>query len=97
MTPYSFAFEAPVSRYAFTRYAYTVLYLPEALVPRLPFDRFPRLRVTGEVADWPVAGAWQPAGDGRRYFILGKRLLREAGLKVGDVAEMPDWRGPGPH
>jgi hypothetical protein len=44
--------------------------------------------VTGEIADWPVAGAWQPAGDGRRYFLLGKRLLRDARLKVGDLVEM---------
>jgi uncharacterized protein YdeI (YjbR/CyaY-like superfamily) len=44
--------------------------------------------VEGEVADVPVSGAWLPTGDGRRYFILSPRVLREAELVVGEVAEM---------
>lgn len=88
MSAYPFVFEGAVAYYAFERYAYTVLYLPDDVATLLPFEAHPRLRVTGEVADIPVEGAWQPAGDGRRYFILSRRFLRVAGIAVGDVVEM---------
>jgi Bacteriocin-protection, YdeI or OmpD-Associated/Domain of unknown function (DUF1905) len=88
MSAYPFAFEGIIAYYTFDRYAYTVIYLPENLERKLPFDSHPRLRIAGEVADFPVEGAWQPAGDGRRYFILSKRFLRAAGVAVGDVVEM---------
>ncbi|MDX2238848.1 MAG: YdeI/OmpD-associated family protein [Hyphomonadaceae bacterium] len=76
-----------MEHYAFERYAYTVMYLPAKLAASLPFERG-RLRIAGEVADLPVDGAWQPAGSGRHYFILSRKFLRDAGLRVGDVAEM---------
>ena len=48
----------------------------------------PRFRVQGEVADFPVDGAFVPTGDGRRYLLLSPRLLKAAGIAVGSVVEM---------
>ncbi|MEM8685486.1 MAG: YdeI/OmpD-associated family protein [Pseudomonadota bacterium] len=67
---------------------YRVVFLPQAMESDLPFERFPRLRVDGEVADIPVNGAWIPAGDGRRYLILSPTVLKAARLKVGDMAHV---------
>lgn len=67
---------------------YTVVYLPSAMVPQLPFDAHPRLRVTGEIADVPIEGAWQPAGDGRRYLMVPKTVFENAGVAVGDRVEV---------
>jgi len=58
------------------------------LASDLPFARYPRLRVDGEIADMPVTGAWMPTGDGRRYFIVAPRVFRDAGVTVGSVVEM---------
>ena len=65
-----------------------MLFLPPALGQELPFDRYPCLRLEGEVADVLMGGAWIPRGDGRRYFILSPRVLREARLAVGNMAKM---------
>ena len=88
MNAFPYHFEGPVARRSFDTYAYTVIYLPEDMATRPPFKDQPRLRIVGEVADFPIAGAWQPGGAGRRYFILSKRVLKEAGLSVGDLVEM---------
>lgn len=88
MAIYPYRFGGPIHRYAFEKYAYTVLYLPSELAARPPFLDHPRLRIVGEIADHPVTGAWQSAGNGRRYFLLSKRFLKEAGIAIGDVVEM---------
>jgi hypothetical protein len=87
--PYSF--EGPIERHGVGVKKviwYSVLYLPAELEPELPFALHPRLRVEGEVADVPVAGAWMPAGDGRRYFMVSPSVLRTAGLRLGQVVDM---------
>jgi hypothetical protein len=88
MSAYPYQFEGRIERYAFETYAYTVIYLPSAFAARPPFKDQPRLRIVGEVAEHPVAGAWQPAGGGRRYFLLSKRFLKAADLSLGDLVEM---------
>jgi hypothetical protein len=85
---YPYEFTDCVAYYAFDRYAYTVLFLPSELQANLPFKKFPRLRIEGEINDWPVQGAWQPAGDGKYYLILSKRFLKEAGLAAGSFVSM---------
>lgn len=91
MSYYEFAFEGPVERLGIGKTKilyYCVIMLPDEVIETLPFDRFPRLRVIGEVAECPVRGAWQPVGDGRKYFILSAKFLKDAGLSVGSWTEM---------
>ena len=76
-------FEATIEYHDFGRIGYAVVYLPEDLQTKMPFDRYPRLRVDAEVAELPVDGAFQP-GQGKYYLILSKRLLKQAGLVLGD-------------
>jgi hypothetical protein len=88
---YPHAFEAPLDRFGVGRTRkiwYTVLFLPPALAAELPFAAHPRLRVEGEIAELPVEGAWMPTGDGRRYFMVSPRVLKQAELAIGDMAEM---------
>ncbi len=92
MDPYPHAFEGPLRRHGVGNGPrvlwYVVLSLPPAMEGTLPFTRFPRLRVEGEVADVPVSGAWMPAGDGRRYFIVSPAVRKAAGAGIGDVVPM---------
>lgn len=67
---------------------YKVLFMPPHFEDELPFKKYPRLRIEGEVADVPVRGAWMPVGDGRRYFIVSPDIKANAGLDVGDEVEM---------
>ena len=88
---YPYSFEGPIDRFGVGRTRkiwYNVLFLPGDMAVVLPFGRFPRLRVEGEIADVPVSGAWMPTADGRRYFIVAPRVFKDAGIVVGDLAEM---------
>ncbi|MEL6968021.1 MAG: YdeI/OmpD-associated family protein [Pseudomonadota bacterium] len=91
MTYFPHAFEAPVDTLDIGKgrtVTYMVLFLPPELEGQLPFDAHPRLRVEGEIADMPVRGAWNPVGDGRRYFIVSPQVRKNAGLTVGHMVEM---------
>ena len=84
-------FEAPLASHGVGRSRviwYTVLFLPPELEAELPFDRHPRLRVEGEIADVPVQGAWMPTGDGRRYFMVSPPVLMAAKPQPGELLEM---------
>lgn len=88
---YDRAFEGEIERFGVgkTRKVwYRVVFLPADIAASLPFGAYPRLRIEGEIADVPVAGAWIPAGDGRHYFIVGPRVLKDAGVDIGDRVEM---------
>jgi hypothetical protein len=82
---FPFECEAVVERHHLGRYAYTVVFLPEAFHAHLPLKEHPRLRVSGEVNETPFEGAWQPS-KGRWYLMLSKELLRDSGLSLGDSA-----------
>ena len=91
MSYFDFDFEGPVERLGIGRTKqvfYKVLFLPPELESELPFDQYPRLRVVGEIADVPVRGAWQPVGDGRRYFIVSPKVLSATDTGMGDLVEM---------
>lgn len=91
MSYYEFAFTGQVETLAIGKtnpLHYSVILLPDELIATLPFATYPRLRVIGEVAEMPVRGAWQPVGDGRKYFILSAQFLKAAGLAVGAPTEM---------
>lgn len=91
MTYFSHAFIGPISRFDVGRariVRYKVLFLPSSLQEELPFHEFPRLRVEGEIEGVPVRGAWMPAGDGRRYFIVSPAIKAATGLDIGADVEM---------
>jgi hypothetical protein len=88
---FTHGFEAPIERHGIGTGRvvwYRVLFLPERLAAELPFDKHPRLRVEGEIAEVPVSGAFIPSGDGRRYFIVSPAVLKTAEVAVGDTVEM---------
>ena len=80
-------FEAPIEYHDFGRMGYAVVYMPEDIQVKMPFDQYPRLRVDAEVAEFPIDGAFQP-GQGKYYLILSKRLLKRAGLTLGDIVNV---------
>ncbi|MGB7374088.1 YdeI/OmpD-associated family protein [Pontixanthobacter sp.] len=67
---------------------YHVIFLPGRIKQQLPFEKFPRLRVEGEIADIPIANAFLPAGDGRHYLIVAPAIRKSAQLSVGDIADV---------
>ncbi|MEM6483464.1 MAG: YdeI/OmpD-associated family protein [Pseudomonadota bacterium] len=80
-------FEAVISEFGVgkTRKVwYRVVFMPATLEGELPFAQFPRLRIDGEIADVPIANAFMPTGDGRRYLIVSPEVMKGASLSVGD-------------
>ena len=92
MSYYDYAFDAPIERLAIGNgprvLHYHVVILPEACADDLPLDKYPKLRIIGEIADYPIRGAWNPIADGRKYFILSSKFLKNAGLSAGDQVEV---------
>ena len=84
---FPFRFEGPIVHHALGSMRYTVIWLPEQMHPDLPLARFPRLRISGELNDEPLTGAWQPSL-GQWYLMLSKPLLKATGLSVGAIAEL---------
>lgn len=85
---FTHAFDAPIERHAVGRgraIRYTVVFLPEDMAADLPFDRHPRLRIEGEVADVPVKGAFQSSGDGRYYLMISPETLKAASIDIDHV------------
>lgn len=84
---YAFDFEGRVEWHAIGRtkvLTYRAVFLPDDLAGRLPLGRQGAVRVEGELGEFPFEAAWQPAGNGRHFMMVGPALLREAGLDVGD-------------
>lgn len=79
-----FTFAAPLTSHSVGRYAYKVVFLPQELEPRLPFEAHPRLRVDGEMAGIPFEGAFQPSPQGR-YLMVNPKICRSAGLTLGEA------------
>lgn len=84
---FPYEFEGPVEHHFLGTMRYTAIFLPAEIAARLPFDKAPRLRFSGEINDAPIAAAWQPS-KGRWYAMLSKPLLRATGLGPGDMAQM---------
>lgn len=91
MDYYSHTFETPVERFGVGKTKvlwYTVIFLPDKFQKDLPFDKFPRLRVEGEIEEVPIQNAFIPTGDGRYYLIVSPKVLKEAEVEVGDVVRV---------
>lgn len=86
MSYYPYTFETEIVRHN-VGYGYTVVFLDPALHDQLPLDEHPRLRMSGEINEYPVSGAWQPSR-GRWYLMLNKKLLRDGGFQIGDEVEV---------
>lgn len=69
MSFFPYAFTGLIEHHDLGTYRYTVLWLPEEVAAELPFSDQSRLRISGELNDHPITGAWQPCR-GRRYFML---------------------------
>jgi Bacteriocin-protection, YdeI or OmpD-Associated/Domain of unknown function (DUF1905) len=87
MSYFDHEFETVVAQHRVGKYNYAVVFLDPALVADLPFKQFPKLRFEGEVNDFPLAAAWQPS-QGRHFAMLSKTVLKETGLKPGDVVHL---------
>ncbi len=84
---YSFGFEGVVDTLDYEKYLYSVIYLPAEIADQLPLAVHPRLRVAGEINDYPFSGAFIPSSQGH-YLILGSARLKAMGLKVGMPVEL---------
>jgi len=89
MSFFPYEFEAPVEYHdvGSDKYAYTVIFVPEEIAAELPLKDHPRLRVSGEVSDYPVEASLTPVR-GRWYILLSKRILKALDASVGDCLEV---------
>ena len=91
MSLFTHEFEGPLSTHGVGKSCviwYHVLFMPAHLAKSLPLDVYPRLRITGEIVDIPVAGAWMPTGDGGHYFIVSPAVRKGTGARLGDMLHM---------
>jgi Bacteriocin-protection, YdeI or OmpD-Associated/Domain of unknown function (DUF1905) len=87
MSFYSFGFEWVVDTLDYEKYLYSVIYLPAEIAAQLPLAVYPRLRVEGEINDYPFSGAFIPSSQGH-HLIVGSARLKAMGLKVGMPVEL---------
>jgi hypothetical protein len=80
MFHFPYQFEAMVEPHDLGTYRYTVVFLSDELIAELPFAQHPWLRISGEINDHPMAGAWQPSR-GRWYLMLSKPLCGQRGWR----------------
>lgn len=85
--PHSFTAEIVHHDVGSDAYRYTVIFVPDETKSDLPLDRFPKLRVVGEIDDLPYEGAFTPVR-GRHYLLLSKKILAAIGKRLGDEVEM---------
>jgi hypothetical protein len=80
---FAIEFTGRVARHSMGDWSYTVVWLPAEVAAELPLREFPRLRVRGEMDEYPFARAWQPAGD-TWYLMIPKEVLAQGGYQLGD-------------
>lgn len=83
MSRFAYEFTGRIAAFELGPWTYSVIYLPDELARELPLKEHPRLRVRGEIGEYPFAGAWQPAG-GRWYLKLSRDMLKRQEASVGD-------------
>lgn len=89
MSFYPFEFDAPIEYHdvGSDKFAYTVIFVPAEIARSLPLQDHPRLRVSGEVSDYPIEASLTPVR-GRWYILLSKRTLNAIDARVGDFIEV---------
>ena len=83
MSRFAFEFTGRVARHSVGTWSYTVVFLPAEVAAELPLGENPRLRVRGEMDEYPFARAWQPAG-GTWFLMIPKDVLKQGGYGLGD-------------
>lgn len=83
MSRFSYEFVGKVAALPIGRWTYSVVYLPKAVAEQLPMKENPRLRIRGELGEFPFHGAWQPTGCGW-YLKLSQDFLKKAECGIGD-------------
>ena len=83
---FDYDFEAPISEHnvGSDRYRYTVVYVPHDVLAELPMAEYPRLRISGEVNEYPFEASITPA-KGVWYVLFSKRVLKAIGADIGDA------------
>ncbi len=87
MSFHSFGFEGMVGTLDYEKHLSSVISLPAEIAAQLPLAVHPRLRVEGEINDYPFSGALIPSSQGH-HLILGSVRLKATGLKVGMPVEL---------
>lgn len=92
MSFYKYSFESHIHEHSLGfnkngELVYTVLFLPEQLVSDLPLDKYPRLRVDGEMHGIPFEAAMQPA-KGKWYVLISRTFMKRQELNIGDLVEV---------
>jgi antitoxin component of MazEF toxin-antitoxin module len=87
MDYYSYRFEAIISKYDFGKYYYTVVFIPQDIIEKLPLNDNPRLRIEGEVNEFPINGALMP-DKGEWYLMVPKKILKQIDKNLGDEVEI---------
>lgn len=89
MSYYDHAFEGRLEELIYPgKFRYFILRLTAEMAARLPFDREPRLRASGEINDMPFQGAWVPGGNQLPYLHLSTDFVTALGVRVGDPLEV---------
>ena len=83
MSRFAFEFTGRIAKHSFGDWGYTVVYMPKEVAAELPLAENPRLRVRGEMDEYPFHGAWQPTG-GQWYLMINKSVLKQGGYVLGD-------------
>lgn len=83
MSRFAFEFTGRVARHTVGTWSYTVVFLPAAVAAELPLREHPRLRVRGEMDEYPFARAWQPTGE-TWFLMIPKEVLKQGGYQLGD-------------
>lgn len=85
--PYEFETRIATHDVGSERYVYTVVFLPDALKRALPLDEHPRLRIIGEIEQYPFRASLTPVR-GEWYVLLSQALLKAIDKAVGDPAAL---------
>ncbi len=81
MRHFDYQFVGRIEMLDFGRMIYKVIWLPVEIEARLPFSKYPRLRIDAMIAGVFINCAFQ-IGKGRRYLILSSDFIKQAGVDV---------------
>lgn len=85
--PYSFTAEVVQHDVGSQRYRYTVVFVPQDIKELLPLEQYPKLRLIGEIDDFPFEAALMPVR-GEHYVLLSKKLLSSIEKRLGEMVEL---------
>ncbi|MEO0987757.1 MAG: YdeI/OmpD-associated family protein [Cyanobacteria bacterium J06639_14] len=87
MSFYQYEFTGQIVTHNLGTYVYTVVFLPPDLQDELPLNKYPRLRMSGEIGEVPIEGAWQPS-KGHWYLMLSRPLMKAGNYSLGDEVDV---------